>query len=44
MALIQPVSVTDVRLIKINFVIDAGDSVMRNVTTSVMLRNLKDNL
>lgn len=46
-ALIQPVTVTAVRLVKVNIVVDADPNqspVPRTYTTQVTLRNVKDNL
>ena len=45
--LTQPVSVTQVRLVKINLIIDANPNkspISRTYTSQVSLRNLKDNL
>jgi prepilin-type N-terminal cleavage/methylation domain-containing protein len=46
-ALTQPINTTDVRLIKINLMIDADPNrspIPRTYTSQVMLRNIKDNL
>ncbi len=43
----QPVNISDIRLIKINLIIDEGTSkspTPLNMTTQVSIRNLKDNL